>query len=89
MPFFPFVSKRYLKTVYNDSSQNASPIKNLKYLQITVILVLADGYYQGWLVCPTAKCRIGSLLSPILSHNRSSKEAHDLQSWEELDTPER
>ena len=33
MPFFPFVSKRYLKTVYNDSSQNASPIKTLKYLK--------------------------------------------------------
>ncbi len=68
MPFFPFVSKRYLETVYHDSSQNTSPTKNLKYLQIIVILVLADSYHQGWLVRPTAKCRIGSLLSPILSH---------------------
>ena len=47
---------------------NTSPTKNLKYLQIIVILVLADGYHQGWLVCPTAKCGIGSFLSPILSH---------------------
>ena len=47
---------------------NTSPTKKLKYLQITVILVLADGYHQGWLVCPTAKCGIGSLLSPVLSH---------------------
>ena len=52
---------------------NTSPTKNLKYLQIIVILVLADGYHQGWLVCPTAKCGIGSLLSPILSHLLSGR----------------